>query len=290
MPRVTVVMATYNWATVLPFSIASVLDQTFTDFELLVVGDGCTDESARVVNAIGDPRVHWLDLAPRAGHQSGPNNEGIRRAQGEVIAYLGHDDLWLPGHLSDLVKAIDDGARLAFSSALMIVPGSRPWVWPPARWSYFPGEWMPPTTIAHDRSLIDAVGGWRHPRETGELESESELWQRMTSHSGQPEGPTELTSLKLPAALRRDVYHDRPHHEQEHWLRRIQAGEDLSGQYRRRSRRSDELVGAVRSHLRVRTRLRRLGILAQAPEPVTDSAEDRWRAQSQFKGADDSTT
>jgi len=42
-PRVTVIMATYNWATVLPYSIGSVLDQTFTDFELLVIGDGCTD-------------------------------------------------------------------------------------------------------------------------------------------------------------------------------------------------------------------------------------------------------
>ncbi|HYC91914.1 MAG TPA: glycosyltransferase [Thermoanaerobaculia bacterium] len=41
MPRVTVIMATYNWSTVLPYSIGSVLAQTFTDFELLVIGDGC---------------------------------------------------------------------------------------------------------------------------------------------------------------------------------------------------------------------------------------------------------
>src|ERR1017187_9841996 len=74
MPRVTVIMATYNWATVLPYSIGSVLAQTFTDFELLVMGDGCTDDSGRVVASIRDRRVHWCDLAPRAGHQSGPNN------------------------------------------------------------------------------------------------------------------------------------------------------------------------------------------------------------------------
>src|SRR6185437_6930430 len=62
-PRVTVVIATYNWATVLPYSIGSVLDQTFTDFELLVVGEGCTDESDAVVTRIGDPRVQWHNLA-----------------------------------------------------------------------------------------------------------------------------------------------------------------------------------------------------------------------------------
>src|SRR5687767_7950927 len=108
-PRVTVVMATYNWSSVLPYSIASVLEQTFTDFELLVVGDACTDDSAEVVNAIGDPRVRWIDLQPRAGHQSGPNNEGIRQARGEFIAYLGHDDLWLPHHLASALAALDEG-------------------------------------------------------------------------------------------------------------------------------------------------------------------------------------
>src|ERR1041384_1641145 len=49
MPRVTVIIPPYNWSTVLPYSIGSVLDQTFTDFELLVIGDGCTDDSEAVV-------------------------------------------------------------------------------------------------------------------------------------------------------------------------------------------------------------------------------------------------
>src|SRR5947207_7975428 len=83
MPRVTVIMATYNWSSVLPYSIGSALRQSFTDFELLVVGDGCTDDSEQVVTAIGDPRVRWINLSSNSGHQSAPNNEGLRQARGD---------------------------------------------------------------------------------------------------------------------------------------------------------------------------------------------------------------
>ena len=124
MPRVTVITATYNWSEVLRFSIASVLRQTFGDFEILVVGDGCTDDSEEVVRSFKDPRVRWLNLPQNTQHQSGPNNEGLRQARGEIIAYLGHDDLWLPHHLESHVAELDtSGADIAYSLALLIAPG-----------------------------------------------------------------------------------------------------------------------------------------------------------------------
>ena len=129
-PRVTVIIPTYNWSSVLPYSIGSVLRQSFTDFELLVVGDGCTDDSEQVVTAITDPRLRWINLPVNDGHQSAPNNEGLRQARGSIIAYLGHDDLWLPHHLEVMVAAIDAGADVAHSIVHMI--GAEGNILPPA--------------------------------------------------------------------------------------------------------------------------------------------------------------
>ena len=86
IPAVTVIIPTFNWCSVLPFSIGSVLRQTFTDFELLVVGDACTDDSEAVVSAVGDTRVRWINLTTHVGHQSGPNNAALRGARGRLVA------------------------------------------------------------------------------------------------------------------------------------------------------------------------------------------------------------
>jgi len=213
-PRVTVITATYNWSTVLPYSIGSVLGQTFTDFELLVVGDGCTDDSEQVVRGIGDPRVQWINI-PRHGHQSGPNNEGIRRARGEYIAYLGHDDLWLPHHLAVLVEALDAGADVAHSTAALVAPdGQRQ------------AGTLFPSSTAHRRSMIDVIGDWRDYRELKTL-PEMDLWQRAREAGMRFTLVPRLTVIKIVASARRDIYLTRPAHEQAAWLARIRSEPDL---------------------------------------------------------------
>lgn len=213
-PRVTVVMATYNWSSVLPYSIGSILDQSFTDFEVLVVGDGCTDDSEEVVRGIGDPRVQWIHVE-RHGHQSGPNNEGIRRARGEYIAYLGHDDLWLPHHLKVLVEALDADADLAHSAVAQYGPEG-----PPAAGTLLP------TGVVHRKAMIDAIGGWRDYR-TIALVPELDLWQRAREAGLRFTFVPRLTAIKLPASIRRGVYRERPSHEQAAWLARIRSEPDL---------------------------------------------------------------
>jgi len=226
VPHVSVIIATYNRANVLSYAIGSVLDQTFTDFELLVVGDGCTDESGDVVGSFDDPRVHWCNLAHNTGHQSGPNNEGFLRSRGNVVAYLGHDDLWLPNHLELLVAAIDTGAPSVHGSVLQVNPGQSPFVTPADTWQYRVGDWVPPTSFVLTRSLLLEVGPWRPPADTGRLEPEAALLARASDLVGPPVWLRRVTSVKFAASTRRDVYRTRPSFEQEHFLRVIREARE----------------------------------------------------------------
>jgi glycosyltransferase involved in cell wall biosynthesis len=286
-------MATYNWATVLPCSIGSALDQTYRDFELLVVGDGCTDESAEIVSRIADRRVRWHNLEANHGHQYAANNFGIAHGSGDIVAYLGHDDLWLPRHLELLVAAIDQGARMAHGTALLVNPGKQPVRSSAAASFYKPDIWIPPTSLAHERSLAIAVGGWRSPCETGVVDPETHLWRRMVAAAGPPHWVRRLTCVKLPAATRRDVYRHRPRHEQEAWLHRIRTHDDPEAAFTAMYGESAigmasparRFVDWLRSTVALRTRLRKFGWLPQAARPAAaETAEERRRAARAFKG------
>ncbi len=225
-PLLTAIIATYNWSSVLPYSIGSVLGQTFADFELLVIGDGCNDDSEAVVQAIDDRRVRWINLPANTGHQSGPNNEGLREARGQFIAYLGHDDLWLPHHLECLVSTLRSEADVAYSITEMVGPEGRYAEMVPLSTRYRPGAWLPPSSVAHRRSVTDHVGPWRHFREL-DTDPERELWNRAYEAGHQLAFVPRLTAVKFPALWRRDVYRKRPCHEQAAWLERIQSEPDF---------------------------------------------------------------
>jgi glycosyltransferase involved in cell wall biosynthesis len=225
-PSVTVIIPTYNWSSVLPYSIGTVLRQTFPSFELLVVGDGCTDDSEAVVGRIGDPRVKWINLPTNTGHPSEPNNEGLRQARGQFIAYLGHDDLWFPHHLSCLVSALEQGADLAYGMYLLVEANGCDRRAEPTDEKYYPGFGIVPTSVAHRRSVIDHVGGWPRYREV-ESAPDAELWLRAYNAGHRFALVRRLTSIKFPALVRRDVYKTRPCHEQAAWSERIQKEKDL---------------------------------------------------------------
>lgn len=164
-PAVTVLIATYNSSDTLRCAVESVLWQTWRDFELWVIGDGCTDDSAAVVAdyARADARVHWHNLPVNTGYQSEPHNEGLRRARGRYVAYLNHDDLWLPTHLELLVAALDRGADAAYS-ILEWKPG---WRAPYPDIPRYPHAPLPPEASAtmHRRDLVDTIGYWKLPHE-----------------------------------------------------------------------------------------------------------------------------
>jgi glycosyltransferase involved in cell wall biosynthesis len=164
-PTVTVLIATYNKATTLRYAIDSVLWQTLEDFELWVIGDGCTDNSAEVVEAYDDPRVNWYNLPENTGYQSEPHNEGLRRAKGKYIAYLNHDDIWLPNHLQALVDCIEkSGGDFAYSIMEWVLSYADCYADIP----HYPNAPRPPEASAtmHRREIVDEIGFWLPPHET----------------------------------------------------------------------------------------------------------------------------
>lgn len=97
-PAVSVVMATYNYGRFLGGAVESVLGQTFGDFELIVVDDGSSDDTAAVLRPyLADPRVRGYRLDHLG--QPAAKNVGIRLARAPLIAFLDADDLWLPAKL-----------------------------------------------------------------------------------------------------------------------------------------------------------------------------------------------
>ena len=124
-PAVSIVLATYNRPAVLAFAIRSVLAQDFADWELIVVGDRCSEATGVLAGSFADPRIRYVNLALNYGEQSGPNNVGIARARGRTIAFLNHDDCWFPDHLRAAMDWLEaSGADAVIARSATVVPSS----------------------------------------------------------------------------------------------------------------------------------------------------------------------
>jgi len=107
MPTVSVIVPTYNRADAVQRTVDSVLDQTFEDFEIIVVDDASTDDTPEVVAAYDDPRVTFRRHETNRGG-SAARNTGIEAAEGTYIAFLDSDDEWLPRKLERQVRTLED--------------------------------------------------------------------------------------------------------------------------------------------------------------------------------------
>lgn len=119
MPLVSVIIPAYNSARYLPEAIESVLRQTFTDLELLVIDDGSTDETAAVVSRYPAP-VRYI--RQENGGVAVARNRGIQESRGRYVAFLDADDTWYPDKLKQQVESLQKQSecRLCYSAFTVV--------------------------------------------------------------------------------------------------------------------------------------------------------------------------
>ncbi|MBC7234416.1 MAG: glycosyltransferase [Chloroflexi bacterium] len=110
MPTASIVIPTYNRAHLLGEALASLLAQTYGDWEALIVDDGSTDHTAEVVASLADARIRYL--YQNHGERSAARNRGLTEALGDYIAFLDDDDLYEAHALESEICFLDDHAEI----------------------------------------------------------------------------------------------------------------------------------------------------------------------------------
>jgi glycosyltransferase involved in cell wall biosynthesis len=105
MPVISVIIPVYNAEATIRETIQSVLNQTFSDFELIVINDGSQDSTLEIISNIPDPRIKVFSY-PNSGPQKS-RNRGIKKATGDYLAFLDADDLWTPDKLDAQFQALE---------------------------------------------------------------------------------------------------------------------------------------------------------------------------------------
>ena len=158
MPRVSVIITTYNRAHLVSQAIQSVLDQTFRDFELIIVDDGSSDDTEAVVRGFNDPRIRYIYQENKG--ISGARNTGIRNARGRYIAFLDSDDLWLPTKIEQqvhILENVESSVPCCLCNAIIRGnPANKPtsFALAPLQTIYDKGIWLNVTSVLSTRCVF----------------------------------------------------------------------------------------------------------------------------------------
>ncbi|MBD2103238.1 glycosyltransferase family 2 protein [Leptolyngbya sp. FACHB-261] len=112
-PNVSVIIAVYKVEQYIAATVQSVLAQTYQDFELLIVDDGSPDRSVEICQQFQDPRIRIIRQKNRGANAA--RNAGIRQAQGQYLAFLDGDDLWLPEKLAKHIEHLEQSSKVGIS-------------------------------------------------------------------------------------------------------------------------------------------------------------------------------
>ena len=235
-PTATVITAAYNRSNILRYAIESVLRQSFQDWEYIIVGDHCTDDSEAVANSFDDPRITFINLPENSGGQSGPHNHAVPLARGRYILFLNQDDIYFPRHMEESIAALEEtGADIVWSPVVLPQPGSRTSEdWRdqeilldalPVAGGFHPGSFIISSCWALRREAALRVGPWKSGEEIAYSPSQEFLhraWKRGFSIRHNPR----VSVLCIYASTRPKSYATRDDIETERFFRLIYEQED----------------------------------------------------------------
>ena len=200
-PKFSVLLPTHNRADVVGASIASILNQIFQDFEILVVGDGCTDETADVIASFDDQRIRWFDLPKGEGFGYGNRNHAL--AEGELTACAAHDDLMLLDHLQLMATLFDARPRIQWAYCRPLWIDDEGTIIPfflnlEANQAYqrFMRDYnsLPAGCVVHRRSCFEKAGMWPvNVKEAGDWD----MWRRIIGAYGRSALAVQRTPTQL---------------------------------------------------------------------------------------------
>lgn len=185
-PKVSVIIPTYNRAKFIEAAIQSVLDQTYQDFEIILVDDGSTDETAEIIKSFPTDKLKYI-YQENCG-RSNARNHALRLAKGRYIAFLDSDDLYLPGKLELQVGYMEEHPEvdMIYTSAYCMDENGNSinhhydakvsgWIYKYIAF-FVPVTITLPTVMAR-REVFDKVGGFDEKMERFE---DTDMWRRIS--------------------------------------------------------------------------------------------------------------
>lgn len=199
-PKISVIMSVYNGEKYLREAIESILNQTFTDFEFLIVNDGSTDGSSEIIQSYQDERARLINNEQNIGLTKSLN-KAIRQARGEYIARQDADDISLPNRFEEQIKYFDRHPEVALLGTSVykidkqgkvvgrIIVPAKP------SGNLLKGNQFSHGSTMFKREVVDRLGGYN---ELFRYCQDYELWGRIAKH---------YTVRNLPQALYKLRFH-----------------------------------------------------------------------------------
>jgi glycosyltransferase involved in cell wall biosynthesis len=192
MASVSVILPTYNRAVQLRRALASVLRQTYNDYEIIIIDDGSTDDTQAVVAAFNSSVPILYSYQANRG-RSAARNAGIKMAQGTLVAFLDSDDLFLPDKLKLQTELMNQNNHygftytdsFGFSEEMHTLLAQNPFVMPIREGWIYPnllrlsGTVITTPTVMARTSVLRDLGGFDEAMDTCE---DLDLWRRIAKH------------------------------------------------------------------------------------------------------------